>query len=300
MSDEATRRRVHAACALAFCLGANALGCELVAGIDAFVPFDGDAGPDAPTDAGDAGAATNDDAAPSDDGCPSSGRGPRMARVGGFCVDATEVTVEQYDAFRRSDAGTQPSFCAWNRSYTPGETEGTPPQCFPAFATAPVTCVDFCDAFMFCLWAGKELCGAPSGGGAVFSEPTDRATSAWYAACAQPEPREAATAYPYGDTYDPRACNGVDHGTGSVTVTGGLRGCRREDAGVFDLSGNVWEWENATTPVDGGAGPASALARIRGGSLTDGRERLRCDTLEAQPRDFQQYNVGFRCCAPAR
>ena len=166
-------------------------------------------------------------------------------------------------------------------------------RCFQTFAQAPVGCVDFCDATMFCLWAKKELCGGPRGGAAEFSDPGNPAKSAWMAACTGGDP---ARVFPYGNSFDPRACNGVDQGAGGVVSVGGIKTCANGDAGVFDLSGNVWEWENSTTPGDGG-GPAGDLARIRGGSHTDGSERLRCDTKEAQPRDFQQYNVGFRCCA---
>ena len=174
---------------------------------------------------------------------------------------------------------------------------GTPPQCLQAFPQEPVACVDFCDAFMFCAWAGKQLCGGPNGGAADFDAPADPSTSAWYAACAGGVP--PGRAFPYGETYNPRACNGHEQSGGAATIAGGLRACQRDDAGVFDLSGNVWEWENATAPVDGGPGPASDLARIRGGSYTDESGQLHCAVVESQPRDFQQYNVGFRCCAPA-
>lgn len=273
-------------------LGAAIFGCELIAGIEPFVPApDGD-------DGGGLDDASGVLVATSDEGCPSTGRGPRMVRLGGFCIDATEVTVEHYNAFLRDDPGPQPAFCTWNQSYVPGERVGATPQCFQGFARAPVACVDFCDAFMFCAWAGKRLCGDPNGGAASFAEPDDPRRSAWYAACAgDGEPQRA---FPYGDTYDPRACNGHAQSGGAAAVAGGLRACQHDDAGVFDLSGNVWEWEDATEPVDGGPGPASDLARIRGGSYTDEEGQLHCAAREAQPRDFQQYNVGFRCCANAR
>ncbi len=260
--------------------------CQLVAGIEDLVPA-----PDAGSPAVDAAPAPT----VAENGCPR-GRGPDMVRLGALCIDTTEVTREQYDEFLRDDAGAQPPGCTWNKSFVPGEKTGTPPLCLSTFPRAPVGCVDFCDATMFCLWAKKELCGGPKGGTANFADPGNPTTSAWALAC---NGGEAARAYPYGSTYEPRSCNGKDQGANGVVSAGTLSACTRPDSGVYDMSGNVWEWENATAPGDGG-GPAGDLACLRGGSHTDEGPRLRCDTQEAQPRDFQQYNVGFRCCAQAK
>jgi formylglycine-generating enzyme len=270
---------------------ASLSACELVAGIERFSFVDA---PDA--EAGnDAMEVSDAEVDVSGDGCPS-GRGPAMVRVGDLCIDQTEVTEAQYQEFLRADAGPQPPFCSWNRSYRPGETTAAAPICFPAGPTFPVACVDFCDAYMFCAWAGKQLCGGSGGGASPYGAAADPEASAWMRACAGEEGRT----FPYGSEYRPTACNGADQRAGALTVAGGLRGCEGGEPGLFDMSGNVWEWDYACTESDAGVGPASDLCRVRGGSLTDGEDMLRCDTLHGLARDFQQYNVGFRCCAPPR
>lgn len=282
--------------ALAVAIGA----CELVAGIEDFryvAPAPEAAAPegavDAPVDAG-----------ASAQGCPS-GRGPRMVRVGDLCIDATEVTEEQYAVFLATapEPRAQPAFCAWNTSFRPTEGNGVPPQCFPGAPQHPVTCVDFCDARAFCEWAGKTLCGAPAGGPAPPEASGDPAKSAWYAACAGPDAGAATDAgpYPYGPFYEPGRCGErAPAGTGTITVAGGLLSCEGSLDGLFDMSGNVWEWENACGAGDAAAGPGAEPCRIRGGSFTDDAPKLACGASDLQPRNFQQYNVGFRCCAPAR
>lgn len=254
---------------LALVLGGS-LACEAVANIQDFTYVE-------PTDTqADGGLDAGGDAALSN-GCPS-GRGPRMVRIGTLCVDATEVTEEQYRAFLAGDPGTPPAACAWNSSYAPGESPDGTPICFPAGGPFPQGCVDFCDATMFCRWAGKQLCSADQ----------------WAFACGE------AGAYPYGPTYDPRACNGRDRDAGRITPAGSLASCEGASPGLFDMSGNVWEWVDGCTPSDAGAPAAKDACRIRGGSVTDEAEKLRCAATSSPTRDFMQYNVGFRCCAPAR
>ena len=116
--------------------GMTDAGMMDMGGIDAGVADAGpavDAGP--PADAGaddmgsqaDAGAPT--DAGPVGDAgtaCPGTA-GPSMVRVpAGFCVDSTEVTSAQYDAFltaRGSDVSGQPASCTANTTFAPNTAD---------------------------------------------------------------------------------------------------------------------------------------------------------------------------------
>ena len=100
--------------------------------------------------------------------CASVGKaGPKMVAVprpggGTYCMDSTEVTRDQYKAFAGISPSGQPAFCGWNTTYTPVQKTGG--QCskgeWPPGSNGalPVVCVDWCDAYMFCKWAGKRLC----------------------------------------------------------------------------------------------------------------------------------------------
>ncbi len=105
----------------------------------------------------------------------------------------------------------------------------------------------------------------------------------------------ADTAYPYGDSYQPMSCNGVDAGLGVAVATGSLATCQTAEQ-VFDLSGNVAEWTATQTNL-----PELTPDRIfalGGGSYLSPTLGLAC-TIELVPRALETTllaNIGFRCC----
>lgn len=203
-----------------------------------------------------------------------------------FCVDYLEVTVADYSEFVQDVpvplTDELPEACAFKVTHAPDQLAGDP--------TLPITFVDWCDAFAFCDWAGKRLCGGAGGGALRQSDQNDVARSLWFRACT----RTATSGYPYGAEYEPAACNGGDLTVGSPPgplTAGSLYDCASWE-GVLDLSGNVTEWEDSCDGDEGG----SDLCSVRGGSFASEAEELRCDGDDARERSARMADLGFRCC----
>ena len=228
----------------------------------------------------------------------------------GFCIDRTEVTRKQYQ--RWLDKGpsvakeTLPDVCRGKSSFVPPtECMTNENVCRTGCDNQPMVCVDWCDAHAYCNAMGKRLCGAIGGGEVPFDAGADPAVSQWMAACSS----NGLYDYPYGDTFDPKACNGAELQPEECVAENKCRArdvatlplCRGRDApfdSIYDLSGNVGEWENS---CDWGF---SFHCRYRGGSSTGDHAfwvGLRCDFDSASltritSYDYNQWDVGFRCC----
>jgi len=209
----------------------------------------------------------------------------------GYCIDTTEVTRSQYEGWLTTSpaTGSQPASCSWNDDFTP--TSGWPPASSPEL---PVVGVDWCDAWAFCDSAGKHLCGKLGGGASAYEDYADPTSSQWFNGCTSGGVHD----YTYGDAHDPEACRGNDGDQWASVDVGSLSDCQSPDspyAGVFDLSGNVLEWEDS---CDGDAGVGDHC-RIRGGSFNYSGPGLRCDMGESLEfaRADRYVAVGFRCCA---
>jgi formylglycine-generating enzyme required for sulfatase activity len=214
-------------------------------------------------------------------GCGSC---PNVAQVqvDQFRIDSIEVTNLHYAAFLAAKPTTQhlPAACASN--------DFTPTAQWPAPSgkeSHPVTHVDWCDAFAYCRWAGKRLCGAVGGGSTDYAGFGDATRSQWYRACSA----SGARAFPYGGSYQPQACNGADVGAGAARSVGASSTCVGGYSSLFDMSGNVWEWEDSCSGDN---------CRIRGGSFANSGSALSCGADAALPRGSTGAQVGFRCCAP--
>jgi sulfatase modifying factor 1 len=230
--------------------------------------------------------------------CPS-GAGPNMAVFSGpdastLCIDETEVTVAQYVAFVATDAGTsaQPPSCSGNTSFAPTVGAMCPatiddPSQRPDY---PVSCVDWCDAFAYCAWAGKHLCPSISGGPInVTLPPSDTPVS--YYACTN----AGSTAYAYGSSYQLGACNDSSYApmdAGAVPV-GSDNACHGVAAGalarVFDVTGNVAEFQDNA---------CSGGCLVLGSSYLDVQPSC-VDGMTSPiqvPAEFASPFIGFRCC----
>jgi len=243
---------------------------------------------DAPADASSSDA--SEDAAP-DAGCGAAAP-PAMVDVGGFCIDSTEVTVAQYTDFLAAKAGDtsgEPPGCESNNSFTP--EMGWPPSGPPSQA---IVGVNWCDAYMYCAWAGKRLCGAIDGGSSVPAQWNNATVSQWFKACSRNA--DGLHVYPYGLTYDASACNGSDYDAHGPLPS--LSSCQGGYPGIFDMSGNVIEWEDSCQLSNPDAGPGpSDCCNIRGGGFGQIGDQLRCDLDLCTPRSNGGGDNGFRCCS---
>jgi sulfatase modifying factor 1 len=225
-----------------------------------------------------------------------------MVDVGGYCIDATEVTEAQYAAFLAADAGFSGApgqACNWKTDFLPANPNGGSQVCRwdPAtFPNLPVVCVDWCDAFAFCKWAGKRLCGAISGGAVSFagSDHQDATKDQWYRACS----KGGVQKYPYGNTFDGGGvCNVKDGGgVNEVADAGAFAGCAGGYAGLHDMVGNAFEHEDSCS----GTTNRADFCMIRGGSWFHPDTTFSsCPPFGDQNRRDDRFDdVGFRCCSP--
>lgn len=231
------------------------------------------------------------DSGPGDSALPCMGEaGPLSIRLGPFCVDKTEVTHSDYAAFLAAGYVTTDPRCTWKTSNVPAS--GTPHPTAPKVAVGGV---DWCDAFMYCAWAGKRLCGKIGSGGAVnMVQADDPTVDEWYDVCSD----GGALTYPYGDTYEATWCNGRDLSGGSGAVDVGSLPMCRTGTGAYDLSGNVWEWEDSCDDAGAAGGPAHDNCLSRGGSWAQPENGLSCNLLTKFERgDNSAFDYGIRCCS---
>ena len=198
---------------------------------------------------------------------------------------------------------------------------------------------------MYCHTSGKHLCGqiANPAAGVNEGDPINPSNAnvatkdEWYNACSD----QGQNAFPYGVTYHPDFCNGPHSPRSGWEYVAATRSprlpeprptvCAGETYGrphtracgdtpayyeadciggtsnvLYDMSGNVAEWENSCASyLDGGGGDAGAdggmtdLCNVRGGSYVSGAAGLTCKTNSAQPpraRDVTADDIGIRCC----
>ncbi len=216
---------------------------------------------------------------------------------GSYCIDQTEVTYKQYELFYVANppVSGQIAQCQWNLNYTPAVN-------WPSTVKElPVVGVNWCEAYAYCAWAQKRLCGKIGGGANAFTDYANANASQWFNACSA----QNANTFPYSGNFDLNACYGLEHGsTGlqSVVNQSGvpLTGiCVGGTPNLFHMSGNAWEWVDSCNGISG----ETDYCHLRGGSFNSLAGQLACTVADPQVptgdpklRNHFADDVGFRCC----
>ncbi|PKN31848.1 MAG: hypothetical protein CVU63_21800 [Deltaproteobacteria bacterium HGW-Deltaproteobacteria-20] len=248
--------------------------------------------------------------------CPPGTSGARMVLIEthdgrAYCIDERETAYAEYKQFvdaKGSDTSGQPEQCTSNDSFVPALDN--PLDCLPedwqidTHPDRPVNCVDFCDAWSYCKWSGKRLCGIVGANNGIindldvneFDEVGASAKSEWFNACSQ----GGTTRYPYGNEYQAGTCTDKtrvqEEGEEALnvrnTVDNECHGTGAPYNEVYDLSGGVYEWGNLCR---------QGSCAIQGGYYIEkNAEYLACDvSLGSAAWGTEQFATGIRCCADA-
>jgi formylglycine-generating enzyme required for sulfatase activity len=161
----------------------------------------------------------------------------------------------------------------------------------------PVTLVRWQDAVAYCEWLAAQT-------GRAVRLPTE---AEWEKAARGGQPGRR---YPWGDRLDRDMANFLTDPT--LKLVQGTTRCRSyppNDYGLFDMTGNVWEWVQdwydptyySVSPTHNPLGPRIGSMRVvRGGSwLVADVRMLSCSHRHKVPRDTYSYGIGFRIACPA-
>jgi formylglycine-generating enzyme required for sulfatase activity len=144
----------------------------------------------------------------------------------------------------------------------------------------PQTDVHYAQAVDSCKSQGKSLCSETQ----------------WEIACAGP----LGNAFPYGNEYLKDKCNTEGD---SINPIGIDRFCVSV-YGVYDLSGNVYEWvsdwyqegDRKAVPVTDPEAEGLQKRSMRGGNYYLGDKYTRCTSRQWEHPDYATEHLGFRCC----
>jgi len=286
--------------------GAQAIADASAEGGDAAVSIDGGAS-DAAMDTG-----TPDTAVPCaaplgpNEECRNGLPAPVFEMLpAGFSMDTTEVTRSQYAAWLATTPSTAslPAECAGKTNFAADATCMTNALvCTTSCDAHPQVCVDWCDATMYCQALGKQLCGArpdaiAQGETVGFNDWGNAELDQFEYACSA----DGKWDYVYADTYDATSCNTGCTGSACHTVeVASMSTCQGPPLtaafpGVFDLNGNVAEWDGVCESSE-----VNAPCHVRGGDMKSTATTSACDYgagVALVARNKPEPSVGFRCCS---
>jgi sulfatase modifying factor 1 len=203
-------------------------------------------------------------------GAPSDWQPEHIVRINSFYMDKYEVTNKQYYNFCIATKTPFPQF--WGmKEFKSG----------PDFPEYPVVGVSFFDAEKYAKWSGGRL-------------PTE---AEWEFAARGGLINKN---YPDGDQTDSTKVN-YGRKYKSILPVGSFR---PNGYGLFDITGNVWEWTSdfygsdyyASSPADNPKGPERGRFKvIRGGSWHSGPMCVQTFYRNGLSPSWVDFAVGFRC-----
>jgi formylglycine-generating enzyme required for sulfatase activity len=190
--------------------------------------------------------------------------------VDAFYMDQYEVTNKQYYEFCKETRNPLPEF--WGLSQF---------KCSLDYPDHPVVGISFIDADRYARWAGKRL-------------PTE---AEWEYASRGGLPNSN---FPWGDNIDSTL---VNYGKRYKTTLK-VGSFKPNGYGLFDITGNVWEWTSdyygadyySNSPLQNPKGPTSGRFKvIRGGSWHSGAMCVQTYYRNGLSPSWIDFAVGFRC-----
>ena len=197
-----------------------------------------------------------------------SGATAQQVTVGRFLMGATEVTFDHYDAFCEATGRRKPDDNGWGRG------------------TRPVLNVSYEDAVAFTQWLSEET-------GSAVRLPNE---AEWeYAA----QGGRHSSGYLYSGGNDKDEVSWNEGNSGNRTHPVGTK--KPNELGLFDMSGNLWEWcadWPETNPSGSRAEPRESgddvTRAVRGDSFDNPGSSLGYKLALRIHKDSRHINIGFR------
>ena len=239
-----------------------------------------------------------------DNGKPEQGP-PATVDIATFALAETEITIEEFDAYIEargldqltSGRAPEPTCYAWSDDNRMRRTEFEFKLDAEADLEDPVSCVSLQDTLGYIDWLNQQVEGAP------FRLPTEAEFE--YAltrgmvlsgkvdgdipGCTLRNSADASSQFDWKD-------GSCDDGFARVAPVASMS---EDGLGLFDMSGNVWEWVADCWAPDHGETPDTDSARcetgtVKGGSFDDPPDNLHPTVRQGVPAKRRQTNIGFR------